>query len=113
MNPVTLVLMGGIFVLIYFLMIRPQRKKMQTHQQLLNELQVGDDILTSSGIYGRISSFDGDSLFIEVSDSNFLKITRASIAQKIVYEAPSENNAPEAVPEKTDEPDEAKETTEE
>lgn len=101
---ITFVLLGGVFVLIYFLMIRPQRRKMQTHQQLLNELGTGDDILTTSGIYGRISSFDGDSLLLEIADDVYIKVTRSSIAQKIVYENPTApesngNNLPESTEE--------------
>ncbi len=81
-----ILIMVGIFVLLYMFMLRPQRKRMQAQQQLLSNLEVGDDILTASGIYGRIHSFDQDSLFLEISDNNLIKITRASIAEKIAYQ---------------------------
>ena len=87
--------MVGVFALIWLLMLRPQRKKMQTQQNLLRNLEVGDEVLTASGIYGRIDSFDQDSLFLEVSDNNMIKITRDSIAQRISFDEPS-NGAAEA-----------------
>ncbi len=87
-----ILIMVGIFVLLYMFMLRPQRKRMQAQQQLLSDLQVGDDILTASGIYGRIHSFDQDSLFLEISDDNLIKITRASIAEKILYQDPNQQN---------------------
>jgi preprotein translocase subunit YajC len=45
-----------IFALFYFLMIRPQRKRQKEHQQMTEELRVGDRIITIGGIYGRIES---------------------------------------------------------
>lgn len=111
----TIIIMGGFFVLLYFFMIRPQRRKMQAHQHLMADLEIGDDILTTGGIYGRIHSFDGDSLLIEVSDNNVLKITRSSIAQKIVYEEAPEVNNGNALPEQKSLPEaeEVEESSEE
>lgn len=74
------------------------------HQQLLSEIEPGDDVLTTSGIYGRVNSFDGDSLSLEVADDTYIKILRSSIAQKIVYGDPNViENGTAAIPEKIEE----------
>lgn len=84
--------MGGLIIFIplilimYFLMIRPQQKRMREHQELLASLEVGDDIVTSSGIYGRVSELDGNTIFLLVSDNVELKITKESIAGLVSYE---------------------------
>lgn len=70
----------------YFVLIRPQQRRMKEHQQLLNELDVGDDVVTSSGIYGRVSELDGQTLFLQVSDTVELKITKESVAGIVSYD---------------------------
>ncbi len=84
--------MGGLIIFIplilimYFLMIRPQQRRMREHQELLASIDVGDDVVTSGGIYGRVSDLDGDTLFLQVSDSVELKVTKESIAGLVSYE---------------------------
>jgi preprotein translocase subunit YajC len=69
-----------IFVIFYFLLIRPQQKQRKEHQNLLANLKVGDTILTSGGIYGRITGIKDDRLTVEISDKVRVKISRSHIA---------------------------------
>ncbi len=69
-----------IFVIFYFLLIRPQQKQKKEHQNLLANLKVGDNILTSGGIYGRITGVKDDKLTVEISDKVRVKINRNHIA---------------------------------
>jgi preprotein translocase subunit YajC len=69
-----------IFVIFYFLLIRPQQKQKKEHQNLLANLKVGDNILTSGGIYGRITGIKDDKLTVEISDKVRVKINRSHIA---------------------------------
>ncbi len=71
--------------LIFFLMVRPQQRRAREHRELLESLDVGDEVVTTSGLYGMITDFDGGTVFIEVSDGVELKISRETIANKIVY----------------------------
>ena len=64
------------FVAMYFLLIRPQRKKAKEEQKMRDSLQVGDEILTIGGIYGRVISLKEDSIVIE-SKSDHCKLTIA------------------------------------
>jgi preprotein translocase subunit YajC len=59
-----LVLMVGVF---YFLLIRPQQRRMKALQSLQSSLQLGDEIITSAGFLGTIRRFDGEVVTIELS----------------------------------------------
>lgn len=66
-----------IFGAMYFLLIRPQRKKQKEEKKMRENLQVGDEIVTIGGIYGRVISLKEDSLVIEsASDHSKLTVAR-------------------------------------
>jgi preprotein translocase subunit YajC len=69
-----------IFVVFYFLLIRPQQKQRKEHQSLLSNLKVGDNVLTSGGIYGRITGIKDDKVTVEISDKVRVKVNRGNIA---------------------------------
>ena len=73
------------FVAMYFFMVRPQQRKARLHRELLESLDVGDEVITASGLYGMITDFDGGTVFIEISDGVEIKISRDTIANKVVY----------------------------
>lgn len=68
------------FVIFYFLLIRPQQKKAKQHKELLSALKKGDNIITNGGIYGRIVSVNGDVLSIDLGNNVVVKISRAFVA---------------------------------
>ena len=77
MNPIVLIIFYVlIFAAMYFLMIRPQRKKAKEEKQMRENLQVGDEIVTIGGIYGRVVSLKEDTIVIE-SKSDHSKLTIA------------------------------------
>ena len=69
-----------IFVIFYFLLIRPQQKQKKEHQNLLSNLKEGDNVLTSGGIYGRITGIKDDRITVEISDKVRVKVNRGHIA---------------------------------
>lgn len=73
------VIIGGLF---YFLMIRPQRTRMRRHQALMSELQVGDEVQTIGGIYGRIEHLDDDSAVLGIEGGGRLRVARRALAAK-------------------------------
>lgn len=75
-----------LILLMYFMLIRPQQTRAKEHRQLLLDLEVGDDVVTSSGIYGRVSDLDGDTLFLQVADSVELKVTKESVTGLVNYD---------------------------
>jgi len=92
------ILQLGILLLIpfalYFLMIRPQRRRMKDQQQLQSTLAVGDEIITTSGIYGRITGEDGPSKFwIEVDDDVQIRVARAAVQGRVDEDDADEDDA--------------------
>jgi preprotein translocase subunit YajC len=75
------------FVIFYFLLIRPQQKKAKSHQEMINNLKKGDRVITSGGIYGRITNIDDQTATVEIADKVRVKITRGSVAS-LAQEAP-------------------------
>ena len=72
-----IVWLAGIFGAMYFIMIRPQRKKQKEEKKMRDNLQVGDEIVTIGGIYGRVISLKEDTIVIEsASDHSKLTIAR-------------------------------------
>ena len=69
-----------IFVIFYFLLIRPQQKQKKEHQNLLTNLKVGDNVMTNGGIYGRITGIKDDKVTLEISDKVRVKVSRGHIA---------------------------------
>lgn len=75
-----ILLMVGLFVVMYFMMIRPQKKKQKEEQEMRDAIQIGDEITTIGGICGRVVTVKEDSLVIETgADRNKMKITRWAI----------------------------------
>jgi preprotein translocase subunit YajC len=68
------------FVIFYFLLIRPQQKKAKTHQEMINNLKKGDRVITSGGLFGRITNLDEQTATLEIADKVRVKITRGSVA---------------------------------
>jgi preprotein translocase subunit YajC len=77
----------GIFLLIpvamYFLLIRPQRRRQREQAAMQSSIDVGDEIMTTSGVYGFITGFDGDIVWLEVDDNVQIRIARAAIQRKV------------------------------
>jgi preprotein translocase subunit YajC len=71
-----------LFALMYFVMIRPQRKKQQEHQDLLQELRRGDKVMTAGGIYGQIDSLNDDSVVLKVESGATIRVARSSVVGK-------------------------------
>jgi preprotein translocase subunit YajC len=69
-----------IFVIFYFLLIRPQQRQKKEHQNLLSNLKVGDNVLTTGGIYGRVTGLKDDKVTLEISDKVRVKVNRGNIA---------------------------------
>lgn len=79
---------GLIFVAMYFLLIRPQRRRTREAQELNRALSVGDEVQTASGIVGFITGFDkddqaGDVAWIDIADNVEIRVMRSAISRRI------------------------------
>jgi preprotein translocase subunit YajC len=71
------------FVIFYFLLIRPQQKKTKEHREMIASLKRGDRIVTSGGIYGRITGLDESTLTVEIADKVRVKVARGNVGARI------------------------------
>lgn len=89
-----LIVMVLLLVVMYVLMIRPQRQRQRDHQSLIEGAGVGDDILTTGGIYGTITRAEGDDVVVEIADGLNVHMTRRGIAAVL---PPEDEAAPETI----------------
>ncbi len=78
-----LVQMMAIFAIFYFLLLRPQAKERQRHDQMLAELKKGDEIVTNGGIIGKVVHVDEHRLTIKTGDNTRLTVDRGRIAEVV------------------------------
>jgi preprotein translocase subunit YajC len=69
----------GLFVLFYFIAIRPQRKRQKEHQQLVAALSKGDEVVTSSGILGKVTGLDDNYMVLNVANNVDMKFQRVHV----------------------------------
>lgn len=82
-------------ILMYFLLIRPQQKKMRAQQDLLSHIVEGDEVMTTAGIYGYVNAIDGDTVWLEIAEGVEVRIVKASIARKVEPPAATDTGDPE------------------
>lgn len=75
-----LILLVGVF---YFIAIRPQRKRMQEHQQLVGALKQGDKVVAAGGIVGTIRRVDDDTMSLQIADNVVIQVDRSSVQKRV------------------------------
>jgi preprotein translocase subunit YajC len=101
---IIMVLMLGVM---YVLMIRPQRQRQAQQQSMIDGANVGDDVLTTGGIYGTISEVEGDDIVVEIADGVTVHMTRRGIAAVLPPESDEDDDDDEDVVDGDLEDDEA------
>lgn len=70
-----------IFVVFYFLLIKPQKKQQQEHAKMLSELKKNDEVVTSGGIYGTIVNLQDDIVVLRVDENTRIKVQKSAVAR--------------------------------
>ena len=78
---IPLVLMFAIF---YFLLIRPQQKKAKEHKALLSALKKGDNVITASGVFGKVMSVEDGVVSLEIATGVVIKIIKEHVATVVI-----------------------------
>lgn len=79
-NPmITLLMFGGMFLFMYLLIIRPQRKRQKEHQNLVSALAKGDEVIMTSGMLGKILKVDENYVVIETGNNVELKFQKVAV----------------------------------
>ena len=79
----TIIMFGAIFLIFYFMIIRPQQKRAKEREKLLSNLQKGDKVVTSGGLHGTIAGLDEKTVLLQVSDNIKMKFERSAITNVI------------------------------
>jgi preprotein translocase subunit YajC len=88
-----LIIMVLMLAVMYVLMIRPQRQRQAQVQSMIDGAGVGDDVLTTGGIYGTISEVEGDDIVVEIANGVTVHMTRRGIAAVLPPEEDEDDDA--------------------
>lgn len=91
-----LIVLALVLGVMYVVMIRPQRQRQAEQQRTLENARVGDDIVTTGGIYGTITEVDGDDVAVEIAKGVEVHMTRRGIAAVLPPEDGEDEDEPEA-----------------
>lgn len=81
------------FVFLYFILVRPQKRRQLTQQRMLKELQVGDEVVTAGGIYGEITGVADDDVTVRIAPELEVRVARRAIAGVTPRAEPEEPSA--------------------
>jgi preprotein translocase subunit YajC len=82
-----------VFLIMYFLIMRPQQKKMKQHRAMIEALKKGDNVITQGGILGKVVSVRDDEVEVEIAQGVRIRVVRATIAQVVTRTAPAAANS--------------------
>ncbi|MBE0414158.1 preprotein translocase subunit YajC [Yoonia sp.] len=93
MRPQDLIMLVLIFGIMYFLLIRPQQKKLKEHQAMLNALRRGDQVITQGGIMGKVTKVKDDSneVEVEIATGVQIRVVKATIASVVNKTEPAKS----------------------
>ncbi|WP_417207946.1 preprotein translocase subunit YajC [Antarctobacter sp.] len=81
-----------IFAIMYFLLIRPQQKKMKEHQKMVNAVRRGDQVVTQGGLIGKVAKVKDDKeIEVEIAEGVKVRVVKATIAQVLSKTEPAES----------------------
>jgi preprotein translocase subunit YajC len=83
----------ALLALMWFMLIRPQRRRQQEAQRMLETISVGKEIVTAGGLYGTVTAVEGDEVRVEVAEGVVVRIAKRAVAGVV-----SEDEEPEEAP---------------
>jgi preprotein translocase subunit YajC len=86
------------FAFLWFVLIRPQKKRQMEAARLMNTLNVGDEVLTAGGIYGEVTELEDDAVMVRIAPELEVKVARKAIGAIIPREGATEAEEPEIDP---------------
>ncbi|MCX7117716.1 MAG: preprotein translocase subunit YajC [Legionellales bacterium] len=75
----SLIMVGAIFILFYFMLIRPQNKRAKEHRQLVSQIQKGDEVITSGGMLAKVASVDEQYIKVLIAEGVEICLQRNSV----------------------------------
>ncbi len=82
----SLIFLAFLIAIFYFMLIRPQKRRVEEHKRLVQSIGVGDEIITIGGMFGRITAQDEEEIEIEISPGTRVRFVKSAIARKVADE---------------------------
>ena len=82
-----------IMVVFYFLLIRPQQKKMREHQAMISAVKVNDKVVTAGGVHGKVTKVEDDVVSVSIADGVEVKVEKATLSQVAQKKPVNDNDA--------------------
>ena len=82
-SPLSVLFFPLMLVAMYFLLIRPQQKRAKAQRELTRSIEEGDEVMTTSGIYGFVTAIEGDVVWLEIAEGIDVRIARAAVSKKV------------------------------
>ena len=79
----SLIFLGLLIAIFYFMLIRPQRKRVQAHKQLIDSVDVGDEVVTIGGAHGIVRAIGEDEVRLEVAPGTEIRFIKSAIARRV------------------------------
>lgn len=95
MDPGSLLLLAMMMAIFYFMLVRPQRKRVAEHMQLVSTLAPGDEVVTIGGVYGFVNRVEDDMVWLEVSEGVEIRCSKQAVSKRIEPAQESEEAAGE------------------
>lgn len=87
-----LLMLGLLFAIFYFILIRPQQKRVKSHREMLGALAKGNRVITSGGLIGTIVKFEGENIVVvEVAQGVKVRVAKSAITEVTTDKAPSDS----------------------
>ena len=85
-----LVFLGFLILIFYFMLIRPQKRRVEQHRQLLASINDGDEVVTIGGVFGTVRRIGDEEIELEVSSGTVIRVLKSAIARRVTEDMPTE-----------------------
>jgi preprotein translocase subunit YajC len=92
----SLIFLAILVGLFYFMLIRPQKRRVQQHAQLVNSISEGDEVVTIGGIYGTVAVLGDDDIVLEVADGTRVRFVKSAISRRVTEDLDEDDDDQDA-----------------
>jgi preprotein translocase subunit YajC len=82
-----LIFLALLILIFYFMLIRPQRRRVEQHRRLISSIGIGDEVVTIGGIYGIVGRLGDDDVELEISPGTTIRVVKSAIARRVIQDA--------------------------
>jgi preprotein translocase subunit YajC len=79
----SLIFLGLLIAIFYFMLIRPQKKRMEQHRKLVESIDPGDEVVTMTGLYGTVRSIGDEEVELEISPGTTVRFLKSAIGRRV------------------------------